>query len=74
MSRKSNKQPTGKRPPAESGNPRTATGAEPARYEQETVGWALGIADLDGPWGWRSEASRVWWKELLPKLRHFLTG
>ncbi|MCY4283978.1 MAG: hypothetical protein OXC65_01405 [Thiotrichales bacterium] len=35
--------------------------------------WAFGIADLDGPWGWRTVAGRIWWSELLPKLRDFET-
>ena len=73
MSRKSRKQPSVKRLPAETGNPRTAPGADPARHAQKTVVQAVGIVDLDGPCGWRSEAVRVWWNELLPRLRHFET-
>ena len=73
MSGKSKKQPSAKHHPADTRDPRTAPGADPTRNEQETVVWAFGIADLDGPWGWRSEASRVWWRELLPKLRNFET-
>ena len=33
--------------------------------------WAFSIVDQYGPWGWRTEAGRVWWSEILPKLQHF---
>lgn len=33
--------------------------------------WGFGIADLEGDWGWRSTATKVWWSNILPKLRDF---
>ena len=27
----------------------------------------LGIVDMQVPWGWRTEAAKVWWKKILPR-------
>ncbi len=41
--------------------------------DQEKIAWAFGAMDKDGDWGWRTQASAAWWKELLPKLQNFET-
>ncbi len=43
----------------------------PDKHDGETIVWAFGIVDQDGPWGWRTEASSRWWRDILPKLRNF---
>ncbi len=50
--------------------PRTRTTGAPTRHDRETIAWAFGIVDVDGPWGWRSTASRYWWSEILPQLKN----
>lgn len=71
MARRPAKQPQAKRLPAGGKQPRTAPRGDPALHDRETIVWAFGIVDLDGPWGWRTTAARVWWREILPKLRDF---
>ncbi len=65
------KQPQARNLPASGKQPRTAPRGDPTLHDRETIVWALGIADLEGPWGWRTAAARVWWTEILPKLRDF---
>ena len=71
MVRRPVKQPQARVLPAGRKQPRTAPRGDPTLHDRETIVWAFGIADLDGPWGWRSAAAKVWWTEILPKLRHF---
>lgn len=71
MARRPAKQPQARTLPASGKQPRTASRGDPALHDHETVVWAFGIADLEGPWGWRTTAARVWWTEIPPKLRDF---
>ena len=71
MARRPRKRPKAAALPSDRKHPRTAPGADPALHDRETIVWAFGIVDLEGPWGWRTEAGRVWWSEILPKLQDF---
>lgn len=71
MARRPAKQPQARTLPAGGKQPRTAPRGDPALHDRETIVWAFGIADLEGQWGWRTAAARVWWTEILPKLRDF---
>ena len=71
MARRPRKRPKAATLPPHRKHPRTAPGADPALHDRETIVWAFGIVDLEGPWGWRTEAGRVWWSEILPKLQDF---
>ena len=71
MARRPRKRPKAATLPPDRKHPRTAPGADPALHDRETIVWAFGIVDLEGPWGWRTEAGRVWWSEILPKLQDF---
>ena len=68
MARRPRKRPKAGALPPDRKHPRTAPGADPALHDRETIVWAFGIADLEGPWGWRTVTGRVWWDEILPKL------
>ena len=71
MARRPAKQPQASSLPAGGKQPRTAARGDPSLHDRETIVWAFGIADLEGPWGWRTTAARDWWTEILPKLRDF---
>lgn len=40
------------------------------RQENETIAWRFSIADLDGPWGWKTKAGKHWWSRIFPKLQN----
>ena len=71
MARRPRKRPKAKALPPDRKYPRTAPGADPVLHDRETIVWAFGIVDLEGPWGWCTVAGRVWWSEILPKLQDF---
>ena len=71
MARRPVKQPRAQFLPAQGKQPRTGPHGDPTLHDRETIVWAFAIADLEGPWGWRTAAARVWWTEILPKLREF---
>jgi len=73
MARRPRKRPKAEALPPDRKYPRTALGTDPALHDRESIVWAFGIADLEGPWGWRTAAGRVWWDEVLPKLQNFET-
>jgi len=50
---------------------RIARRNNPASHDRETIVWTLGVADLDGPWGWCDEKGKVWCNDILPALRAF---
>lgn len=71
MARRPVKQPQARILPTSGKQPRTAARGDPTLHDRETIVWAFRTADLEGPWGWRSAAAKVWWTEILPKLRYF---
>ncbi len=71
MAREPAKRPGAHALPAGGKQPRTAPRGDPSIHDRETIVWAFGISDLEGPWGWRTVAGRVWWDAILPKLRDF---
>jgi len=44
---------------------------DPASHDRETILWTPGVADLDGPRGWRDEKGKAWCNDILPALRAF---
>jgi hypothetical protein len=48
-------------------------GGDPSAFDGETIVWAFGVVDVEGPWGWRTGAARAWWREILPKLQNLET-
>ena len=71
MARRPVKQPQASILPTSGKQPRTAARGDPTLHDRETIVWAFRTADLEGPWGWRSAAAKVWWTEIPPKLRNF---
>ena len=71
MARRPGKRPEARALPPDRKQPRTALRGDPALHDRETIVWAFGIVDRDGPWGWRTTAARVWWNDILPKLQDF---
>ena len=71
MARRPTKKPQARTLPADVKQPRIAPYGDPTLHDRETIAWAFGIADLEGPWGWRTAAAKVWWTDILPKLRDF---
>ena len=73
--------PSSRQPPKKSKRSRGKTadqkgkqsrGKEAAQStDTEEIAWAFSAVDKEGDWGWRSQAARVWWKEILPKLQGF---
>lgn len=65
------------------GKPRTAQeppnakvirqGGEPSGYDNETIVWRFGAADLGGEWGWQTAAGPRWWRSIFPTLCHLET-
>ena len=46
-------------------------GADPQSTDTETICWQTGLMDREHPdWGWQKIRSKVWWHELLPRLKH----
>ena len=71
MARRPEKLPRARILPASGKRPRTAPRGNPTLHDSETIVWAFGIADPEGLWGWRTAAARIWWTDILPKLRDF---
>ena len=46
---------------------------DPSTQDNETIAWRFNIVDEEGPWGWRTEAGRRWWRSVLPKMQNFET-
>ena len=44
---------------------------DPESHDRETIVWAFAIVDQEGEWGWRTVASKAWWRSILPKLQRF---
>ena len=64
------KRPNAPKTPDDQRQARTA-GIGPSQHDRETIVWAFSIVDQEGTWGWRTEAARAWWSDILPKLQNF---
>ena len=63
------KQPKAKTCPESGKQPRALY--NPDSHNHETIVWRFSVVDQCGPWGWRTEAARSWWGEILPKLQNY---
>ena len=71
MAQGSKKHPGVKSWPVADKQPRTGPRRDPSDHDRETIAWVFGIVDMQGPWGWRTTAVKVWWNKILPKLQDF---
>jgi len=71
MAQRVRKRPKAREGPTGRKESRTGPSLDPASHDRETIVWGFAIADLEGPWGWRTEAAHDWWRAILPKLQRF---
>lgn len=46
-------------------------GANPETINKEFICWHFGIADLDGPWGWKSVDYETLWNRIYQRIKNF---
>ena len=72
MTRRS-RTPSVRETPPDRKQPRVDPSHDPSHLDRETIVWRFSLVDEDGPWGWRTVAARLWWGEILPRLKNFET-